>query len=333
MYLISVIIPAYNAASTLFNCLNALQSQSVPSSSYEIIVVDDGSTDNTTKVAEDTGVRVVSQPNNGAAAARNHGAQIALGELLLFTDADCVPAYDWVEQMSAPFTDMDLAGAKGVYLTKQSELTARFVQLEYEDKYERMRSSTQIDFVDTYSAAYRRDIFLAMGGFDTTFPGATVEDQEFSFRLAEAGYRLIFLPNARVWHQHDQSVSEYAHRKYLIGYWKPAVTRKYPNKFLQDSHTPQSLKAQMGLAALGGGFLGLGLVSKFWHAGFGRVCTHVGFGTWAIMLLSGWSLYKRILQKDPVVLMAAPGLLFVRAWSLGLGFFFGTLRLLRSRKD
>ena len=178
----------------------------------------------------------------------------------MFTDADCVPAFDWIAQMSTPFNDVDLAGAKGVYRTAQPELTARFVQLEYEDKYERMLGSTHIDFVDTYSAAYRRDVFLAMGGFDTTFPGATVEDQEFSFRLTEAGYRLAFIPKARVWHIHDRSLIEYARRKYLIGYWKPAVTHKHPGKLLQDSHTPQSRKSADGAwAALGAGLLGLGI--------------------------------------------------------------------------
>ena len=75
----------------------------------------------------------------------------------------------------------------------------RFTQLEYEDRYDRMAGVESIDFVDTYSAAYRRDIFLANGGFDRTFPTASVEDQEFSFRLTEKGYRLVFVPSAKVY--------------------------------------------------------------------------------------------------------------------------------------
>ena len=124
------------------------------------------------------------------------------------------------------FVDPTVAGAKGEYQTCQRELVARFVQQEYQDRYDRMARQSQIDFVDTYSAAYRRNIFLAAGGFDTTFPTASVEDQEFSFRLEEQGHRLVFVPGAIVYHQHDRSVGEYVRRKYRIGFWKALVTRR-----------------------------------------------------------------------------------------------------------
>ena len=113
-----------------------------------------------------------------------------------------------------------------------------------------MAGVESIDFVDTYSAAYRRDIFLANGGFDSTFPTASVEDQEFSFRLAEKGYRLVFVPAAKVFHRHNHTLSAYIRRKFLIGYWKVLVTRRHPGRAVRDSHTPQALKLQMGLAAV-----------------------------------------------------------------------------------
>jgi cellulose synthase/poly-beta-1,6-N-acetylglucosamine synthase-like glycosyltransferase len=302
----------------------------MPADQFEIIVVDDGSTDNTADIARQAGVRVVSQPNAGAAAARNLGAHFAGGDLLLFTDADCLPAPDWVAQMCAPFAaDPTLAGAKGVYRTRQPELTARFVQMEYQDKYDRMLGTERIDFVDTYSAAYRRDLFLQMGGFDTAFPGASVEDQEFSFRLAEAGYRLIFIPEAKVWHTHDRTVAEYARRKFLIGYWKSLVVQRHPTKLIRDSHTPQVLKLQMGLAALGAGFLGLGLLRRV------RPLAAGGSLTWLALCLSGWPFYRKIMAQDPGVLLIAPWLIFIRAWALGLGFLWGhfRLRLVRQLKS
>jgi len=161
----SVIVPAYNAQDTLGSCLAALQAQSLPRDRYEVIVVDDGSTDRTADIARQYGARLLHQPNAGPAAARNRGAQAARGEILLFTDADCSPARDWIERMTEPFRDAEVVGAKGVYRTRQAEPVARFVQLEYEDRYVRTSRQEYIDFVDTYSAAYRRDIFLANGGF------------------------------------------------------------------------------------------------------------------------------------------------------------------------
>ena len=331
--LISVIIPAYNAADTLPHCLAALQQQTIPPTQYEVIVVDDGSADDTAQIAAQFPIRVIRQRNAGAAAARNHGAEVARGWLLLFTDADCIPAPDWIAQMCKPFQHdetvvgaNDVVGAKGVYGTRQVGLIPRFVQQEYQDKYDAMAQLEQIDFVDTYAAAYRRDFFLALGGFDTRYPGASVEDQEFSFRAAKAaaqhGQRLIFIPTALVWHRHDQSVGDYVRRKYGIGYWKAFLLQRHPDKAIQDSHTPQLLKGQMGLAALGGGLLGLSLLLPQ------RNLSKVGFGIWGLLLLSGWPFYRKLAQRDPAVVMVAPWLLFVRAWALGLGLVMGYLRLL-----
>ncbi len=315
---VSIIIPVFNGAETLPNCLNALQQQTHPPD--EIIVVDDGSTDGTTMIAKEYGVTILQQINSGPAAARNRGAAASQGTLLLFTDTDCVPVKQWVEAFVAVFSDPTVVGAKGTYLTQQPELTARFVQQEYQDRYDRMEGQPQIDFVDTYSAAYRRDIFLQTGGFDTTFPTASVEDQEFSFRLAGQGYRLVYVPQATVFHQHNRSFLAYAKRKYWIGYWKSLVTQRYPAKLAQDSHTPQILKVQLGLAVLGSVLLGISGFrrEKLWQWGGGLA--------WLGLLLSGWGLYRKIWQRDSAVLWLAPFMIFIRAFALASGFVLGNIR-------
>lgn len=319
--MISVIVPAYNAQDTLGDCLAALQGQLVSHHGYEVIVVDDGSTDRTAQIAQRYSVRLIRQARAGPAAARNRGALAAQGDILLFTDADCSPASDWIERMLAPFHDPEVAGGKGVYRTRQRALVARFVQLEYEDKYARMSRQDRIDFVDTYSAAYRRDVFLANGGFDTLFPTASVEDQEFSFCLARKGYRLVFIPRAVVYHRHDASLGQYWRRKFGIGYWKALLLRWHPERAVRDSHTPQVLKLQIGLV----GLLGLSLLpAPFWA--LARLSALV---VAALFTLTAVPFLLRAVCRAPAVVMVAPFLLVVRAAALGAGLVAGFLRFFR----
>jgi glycosyltransferase involved in cell wall biosynthesis len=318
----SVIVPAYRAVEMLPRCLAALIDQSVSRDDYEIIVVDDGSPDPTAAVAEKilegTNGRVIRAPHGGPAHARNVGAQAARGEILAFTDADCEPAHDWLKRLTAALRDETISGAKGVYRTRQTSLVARFVQQEYQDKYDRLAHQATIDFVDTYSAAYRRDVFLAGDGFDEAFTTASVEDQEFSFRLAAQGHRLVFAPDAVVYHQHDATLPEYVRRKFGIGCWKMLVLKRHPGKAVRDSHTPQTLKAQMGLLA-GALLTTVATVLDYDWA----VAADM---SWLLLLVSMLPLLSKIAQRDPAIIPIAPLMIGARALSLGLGLLRGFQR-------
>jgi len=260
--IISIIIPTYNGAKRIEKCLTALSQQDYKGE-FEIIVVDDGSTDNTQQIVEKyPQVSLIAQTNAGPAAARNHGARVAKGEILLLTDDDCVPMPDWISQMVQPFLDNpELVGVKGIYRTHQPELAARFVQLEYEDKYDVMAKYAYIDFIDTYSAGYRREIFLKYDGFDTTFPVACAEDQELSFRIARDGHKMKFIPQAIVYHTHPNSVLSYIKKKYKFAFWKMLALKKNPEKLMGDTHTPQIMKVQLLLGPSMLGALAAGLYS------------------------------------------------------------------------
>ena len=315
--MVSVIIPARNAAGSIQACLRAVLAQENLAQEMEIILVDDGSTDDTGGLAESLGVRVIRQVNAGPAAARNAGARLARGEIVAFTDADCVPAADWLSHLIKPLPTPDVVGAKGAYRTRQNAIVARFVQQEYESKYARLAKQRFIDFVDTYSAAYRRDVFLKNGGFDAAFPVPSVEDQEFSFRLARKGYHMVFVPQAAVYHKHDQTWSEYARRKFGIGYWKAFMLRWLPEKFLSDSHTPASMRWQIGLLGLAGI---LGLSGLIWPLG-----GWIALGSLALFYLTALPLFSQIYRKDRGVLWAASFLLILRALALGTGLLAGFL--------
>ncbi len=293
----------------------ALAGQTIPRAEYEIIVVDDGSIDQTGEVARRYGAVVLKQCNSGPAVARNNGIAAASGEIVLFTDADCAPSPDWIEQMVASLSDQCIVGVKGVYRTRQQSWVARFIQLEYQDRYDHTARSDYVDFIDTYAAGYRREVLVESGGFDPSFPLASTEDQELSFRLAEAGHKMVFNPRAIVYHRHPESWGRYARRKYKIGYWKTLVLRLHPGKAWRDTHTPWNLKLQLVLAALTAPLAFLSLLHSVYLWLLGPVLAAFAAST-VPFLVKAWRL-------DPVIACFSLPALYVRAWSLGLGLVAG----------
>ena len=312
----SVIIPAYQAEETVGACVRALNGQTVPRDRYEIIVVDDGSTDRTAEVARQAGAdRVLTIPHGGPSAARNAGVAAAQGEIVLFTDADCEPWPDWLDRMTAPFAAPEVMGTKGAYRTQQRALIARLVQLEYEFRYERMARLPSIDFIDTYAAAYRRELFLRYGGFPTDVPIPSVEDIDFSFRLARAGHRLVFVPDARVWHTHPSTLRAYLLRKARYGFWRGLLYLRHPEKRRGDTHTDPALKKQFVLIALAFLFLIAGL--------FGRPLLLGVAGALAAFLWTTLPFVRWAWARDRAVALAWPWVTFLRGLFQGAGLTMG----------
>jgi lipopolysaccharide/colanic/teichoic acid biosynthesis glycosyltransferase/GT2 family glycosyltransferase len=315
---LSVIIPTFNSQDALSSCLQALENQSLKRGEYEVIVVDDGSKDQTAEVVLSfPGARLVSIQHSGPSVARNYGAKAAVGDLIAFTDSDCVPVPAWLEEISAPFDDPHIVGVKGTYRSTQKGIVPRFVQLEYQHKYKRMARQHYIDFIDTYAAAYRKTVFLSNGGFDPSFTVPSVEDQELSFRLAQKGYRMVFAQDATVVHQHDKNLIEYWSRKFGIGYWKAYMLRWMPQKMFADSHTPASQRLQilfLGLAFLSA-LVGVIAHWSFWLA----------VGWIVLFFLTAVPFWSYIAGEDVVVSILAPFLLLIRAAALGTGLLIGFL--------
>lgn len=314
--MMSVVVAAYNEEKTLGRCLDSLLAQTAPRDSYEIIIVDDGSTDKTRQVAESRGVRVVTQPNRGAGAARNLGAQNARGDILLFIDADSVPDARCIEAMTAAFADPDVAGANGEKKTRQKGLWARLVQIEYDYKYDRLATHPTIDFVDSSTAAYRRDIFLSNGGFDPNLKEA--EDVEFSFRLAARGYRMVLIREAITYHTHPESLTHYLKRKFQYARGRAIVYRRYPRKVASDQRTPQTQKLQMLLA------LALALVplaAPVWN-GWGW-----GIALLALLFIATTLRFARYCWKhSPRVALVVPITFWLSAYASGAGAALGFLK-------
>lgn len=314
----SIIVPAYQEAAKIAECVGSVATQTVDRSEYEIIVVDDASTDGTAAAAKAAGAdRVLTIEHGGPSAARNAGLAVASGDIVLFTDADCVAARDWLETMLQPLAEPATVGVKGVYRTRQTALIPRLVQLEFEMRYERMAVLSEIDFIDTYAAAYRREILKEEGGFSTDYPVASAEDVDLSFRLACKGYRLVFAPHASVWHTHPASLWSYLKRKMRFGYWRALLYTRYPDKRGGDAHTDPALKSQFELVAMAG-LLGIGgfFWKPFW---FGVALLLLAF------LLTTLRFVRWAWHRDRAVALVWPLVTFLRVILQGIGLGAGLI--------
>ncbi len=320
--MISVIVPVRNSEKTIGDLLEALKKQTVRE--FEVILVDDGSTDGTVKVAEEFGkgldLRIVKQKPKGPAAARNLGVEKARGEIVVFTDSDCVPDERWLEEMVKPFEDETVVGVQGTYRTLNREsLIARFEGYEIERRHRRMERKKFTDFVATFSAAYRKEVFKKFGGFDESYPAASGEDPDLSYRIAKAGGKMIFNPRAFVYHRHPETLVEFARQKFYRGYWRSLLHRKYPEKMAGDAYIPVDIQ------------LSVATVSLFYTSLFFVPILAPVF--LLLFLASNLGAIRFYASRERKMLLAAPPLLFLRTSLWIFGFAAGIVRelLLRSR--
>jgi glycosyltransferase involved in cell wall biosynthesis len=319
--MISIVIPVYNGEAFIRGCLESLQSQDYIGG-MEVVVVDDASTDKTADVVRKFPVKLIEQQHKGPAAARNLGARSSSGDILLFTDADCVPERNWVSEMTKSFTE-GISGVQGAYKTKQPFLAARFAQLEIEDRYELMKKATYIDFIGTYAAGYKKSVFLSAGGFDESFPIASGEDPELSFRLAEAGHKMVFNPNAIVYHTHPESLKKYLRQKFWRAYWRNLLYKKHKSKAVKESYTPQSLKLQMGLFYLSI----LSLITLPIH-----LDPLIPLALLVFILILSLPLASRNLRKNTKLGFLTPFIILLRTAVFSVGFLYGFIRISRKNK-
>ena len=205
---ISIIIPTYMRPERLAGCLHSLTCLDYPRDCFEVIVVDDGSQVPMETVVADFherfDVTLLKQAHAGPATARNNGATIAKGKVLAFTDDDCEPAADWLQTLAKRYTsapDCAIGGRTLNKLTDNPFSTASQILIDYLYDYYNT-DPLQARFFASNNIALPSDRFHKIGGFDTTFVHAAGEDRELCSRWLNHGSKMIYAPEALVWHSH-----------------------------------------------------------------------------------------------------------------------------------
>jgi GT2 family glycosyltransferase len=209
----SVILCTFNQAKLLQRALHALANQTLPGNAFEVIVVDDGSTDGTAAVCRESAPvlphlhPITTGRNVGLGSAYNVGVRAARGERLLFLDTDCIPQEDWIERMNGALEDRPLvAGAVG-NLGGSYWVTAHNIAQFH--PFLPGRPAGSVRFVAGANMGICRALLTELGGFEEG--RRTASDMELILRAARKGYRPWFAPDAIITH-----APEYRHSLFAV---------------------------------------------------------------------------------------------------------------------
>jgi len=184
--LISVVVPAYNEEKYLANCLESLNNQVFPRVNYEVIVVDNNSTDATRQIAEKYGARVVGCQVQGVASARDAGIKAAWGEIIANTDADTTVAPDWLEKIASHFhSDPMLLGLTGpAYLLDTNPINSKISYFTF-NLFQIFNFAINKPTFSGFNFAVKIEAYNEVGGINVELPSA--EDVDLSFKLTKIG--------------------------------------------------------------------------------------------------------------------------------------------------
>lgn len=232
---VTVVIPVKDRAEELRRCLASLDRLDYPREKLEVIVVDDGSSDGTPRVAKESGAVLLFSggTGRGPAAARNVGAAAARGEILAFIDSDCIASPEWLRELVPSFADPETVAVGGRVdgLCDSSAV----------DRYEAVMSSLSLGsrersgkggsdtfYLPSCNLLVRRSVFAAARGFDESMHVG--EDVDLTWRLRDAGWRIAYLPAGGVLHEHRSTVRSFMSRRFDYGTSEGILQRLHPER-------------------------------------------------------------------------------------------------------
>jgi len=226
--LVSIIVPVFNARETISDCLESIQSLDYPKEKLEIIVVDNGSNDRSDEIAQKFKVEMLFETSmKSSYAARNKGVREAKGEMLAFTDADCVVSPGWLKHMVQHWTDSSIGCFAGEIKAFQPKtIIEKFSERKDILNQRHTFNNPYLPYAQTANVGFRKQVFEQIGLFDSEMK--TGGDADFCWRMQkQTRFQIRFIPKAVVYHKHRDSVRglykqfqkyEYARKYWLIRY-------------------------------------------------------------------------------------------------------------------
>jgi O-antigen biosynthesis protein len=279
---ISVVVCTHNGEATIERCLDATCRLDYPE--FEVIVVDDGSTDRTAELTERFDVRLISTENRGLSAARNTGIEAASGDLVAFTDDDAFPDPHWLRYLANGFATSNHVGLGGPNVpSPDAGLVEQAVAHGPGGPIHVLLSDEVAEHVPGCNMAFRRSALFAVDGFDPQFRVAG-DDVDMCWRLQERGWTIGFTPAAVVVHRRRRSIRGYLKQQSEYGKAEALLERKWPARYNRSGHLSWAGRVYGG---------------SLWRAGKrGRI----GYGTW------GTNLFQSVYDRTPSTFAALPSM-------------------------
>ena len=260
---ISVVVCTYNGSRTIRDCLEGLLRLEYPN--FEVIVVNDGSTDETADIVEQYGFRLISTKNHGLSCARNTGLEAATGEIVAYLDDDAYPDPHWLTYLAATFMRTTHAGVGGPNLAPAGDgPIAECIAHAPGGPVHVLLSDQEAEHIPGCNMAFRKAALQAIRGFDPQFRIAG-DDVDVCWRLQQRGWTLGFHPAAMVWHHRRNSVRAYWKQQINYGKAEALLERKWPEKYNAAGHLTWAGRVY------GNGHTSLlGLSGRIYHGTWGR---------------------------------------------------------------
>ena len=231
---VSVVVCTYNGSRTLQQCLEGLERLDYPN--YEVIVVDDGSTDRAADIARRFPVVVIQTRNQGLALARNVGLKAATGEIVAYIDDDAFPDRHWLKYLAATFLSTTHCAVGGPNIVPGDDgPIAQCVARAPGGPVHVLLSDREAEHIPGCNMAFRKECLESIGGFDGQFRVAG-DDVDVCWRLQARGWTLGFSPAAVVWHHRRNSVRAYWKQQRGYGRAEAMLERKWPEKYNGPGH-------------------------------------------------------------------------------------------------
>ncbi len=218
---VTVVTPIYNNAKMIGDCLDSLLPQDYPD--YEVIIVDDGSTDDTAEVIRRYPVKLIESEHLGISAARNQAIKASTGEVILLVDSDLKVEKDLISRMVGPLMEDEERGVVMAWwdISNPGHIVPDLIFRGYEYF---TRNLDEPNFFWGYCFAIKKKIFDEVGYFDETYP--LVEDVDFAYRVVGAGHTVKILKDVRVWHYFRDSLKKHLERHFKTARHKYLYVRQ-----------------------------------------------------------------------------------------------------------